>query len=85
MLTKNDLSQIQKIVQVETKKIVQVETKKIVSNELQRELKPVKKDIKKIKSDISIIVKTYDRDFVHLRRRVNRVESHLQLPPLPAY
>ena len=78
MLTKNDLSQIQKIVQVETKKIVQVETKKIVSNELQRELK-------KIKSDISIIVKTYDRDFVHLRRRVNRVESHLQLPPLPAY
>ena len=72
MLTKQDLSDIQKVVQTETRKvilsetpkivrdIVQSETPKIVRYEahtiLQQELKPIKEDIAKIRKDISVIV-----------------------------
>ncbi len=80
MLTKGDLSQIQKIVQSETRKIVQSETRKIVHGEL----KPIISDIKKIKSDISLIVRSFDRDYVVLRRRVDRIEDHLHLSSIPS-
>lgn len=104
MLTKQDLSAIQKIVQTETPKIVreivktetpkivreiiQSETPKIVRLEarsiIQEELKPVKEDITKIRKDISMIVSFFDREYVELRRRVERIEQHLQLSRLPS-
>ena len=94
MLTKSDLSQIQKIVQTVTLQVVQSETRKIVLEEatkiiqsetrkiVQEEFKPVKQDIRKIKSDINLIVHTFDKDYVVLRRRVDRIEEHLQLAPM---
>ena len=100
MLTKQDLSDIQKVVQTETRKvilsetpkivrdIVQSETPKIVRSEahtiLQQELKPIKEDIAKIRKDISVIVSFFDREYVELRRRVERIEHHLQLSRLPS-
>lgn len=72
MLTKNDFSQIQKIVHME----IQSETRKIV----QEELKPVKKDIRAIKKDINLIVKTFDRDYVKLRRKVEDHLNHHSYP-----
>ena len=100
MLTKQDLSDIQKVVQTETRKvilsetpkivrdIVQSETPKIVRYEahtiLQQELKPIKEDIAKIRKDISVIVSFFDREYVELRRRVERIEHHLQLSRLPS-
>ena len=90
MLTKSDLSQIQKIVQTETRKIVREETPTIVRNIIteetpgivQKQLKPIKEDIAQIRKDIKFIVSFFDREYVALRRRVERIEEHLQLAPI---
>jgi hypothetical protein len=92
MLTNRDLSQIQKIVHTEiqsetpgiVRDIVQSETPRIVrrivqeetSSIIQKELKPIKKDIQTIKKDINLIVRSFDRDYVALRKRVERLETH---------
>lgn len=100
MLTKHDLSQIQKIVQDETRKIVQSETRKIVQDEtrrivreetpvaLERQLKPIKKDIATLKEDVSeirkdmkSIVRFFDREYLELRRQIECIEDHLNLSP----
>ena len=74
MLTNTDLGKIGNIVQKESRKIVQ------------KEFSPVKKDIKTIKSDISqiridikVIVSFFDREYLELRKRVERIEEHLGL------
>lgn len=94
MLTKQDLTAIRGIVKEEVKTIVKDEVKSAVQHEvktivrqevdnaLRQELTPIKKDIKKIKSDIDIIVRSFDQDYVLLRHRVDRIEDHLQLAPL---
>jgi hypothetical protein len=82
MLTKTDLSEIQKIVQLETKKAVQSETPGIVRGIVQQELKPVKKDILAIKKDINLIVRTFDRDYTTLRKKVEHIEHRFPLTPL---
>jgi len=69
MLTKQDLTNLTKIVQVETRKIVQ------------EELKPIKKDIIPIRKDQKLIVNFFDREYLDLRTRVERIEEHLGLPP----
>ncbi|MBU1126760.1 MAG: hypothetical protein ABIH88_03370 [Patescibacteria group bacterium] len=101
MLTKNDLSQIRKVVKEEvgqeTKKIVQEETPKIVREIVQEEtpkivkkivqteLKPIKSDLLKIRKDINIIVSTFDREYLELRQRVGIIEKHLDLPAPSKY
>lgn len=98
MLTKTDLQQIQnivkteiqqetkKIVQQETRKIVQQETKKIVQGETRKivkeELVPIKKDISKIRKDMNEIIGFFDTEYMELRKRVERLEDHLNLPPI---
>jgi hypothetical protein len=67
---------VQKIIQEETPKIVEKETKKII----QKELKPIKADIVKIRKDIGIIVSIFDRKYLELRQRVEKIEKHLNLP-----
>lgn len=70
MLTKTDLSQIQKIVNTESKKAII------------QELKPLKEDITHIRKDIKTIVNYFDREYLQLRKRVERLENHLHLSPL---
>ena len=104
MLTKTDLSPIQKIVQTETLKsikeevpgIVERQARKIIMEEvppivetqarkiMKEELKPIKQDIAEIRGDIKAIVSFFDREYVALRRRVERIEDHLQLAPIPS-
>jgi hypothetical protein len=76
MLTKSDLSQIQKVVHSE----IQSETPGIIRKIVQNELKPIKKDIRSIKKDINLIVRTFDREYVSLRRKV---EEHIEHHPYP--
>lgn len=90
MLTKTDLNQIQKIVktevQGETRKIVREETSKIVQSETRKivkeELVPIKEDITHIRKDIKTIVNYFDREYLNLRKRVERIEDHLNLSQL---
>ena len=70
MLDKNDLSQIKKIVHEETTKIIDAK------------LKPIKQDIAQIRKDNKTIIAFFDREYLDLRKRVERIEGHLNLPPL---
>jgi adenylosuccinate lyase len=74
MLTKKDLSLIDAI----------------VSRRIQIELEPVKKDLRTLKSDmtqtrkdVKALVNFFDREYLELRRRVERIEEHLHLPSTP--
>ena len=70
MLTKTDLQEIQKIVKHE------------VRSEIQRENAPINKNIRKIKTDLKIVINFFDREYLQLRARVERLEEHLKLPRL---
>ena len=70
MLSKSDLNQIQKVVNIESKKAIS------------QELKPIKEDITHIRKDIKTIVNYFDREYLQLRKRVERLENHLHLSPL---
>ena len=52
--------------------------KKIVGEEIS----PVKKDVIKIRKDISIIVSAFDNEYLDLRKRLERIENHLNLSPI---
>ncbi len=63
MLTKGDLGEIDKLL-----------TKRIKA-----ELSPAKDDISHIRKDIKVIVGFFDREYLDLRKRVERIEEHLHL------
>lgn len=67
MLTKDDLSAIRVIVQ----------------NEVQKETKPINKRLKKIEKDLSVTITFFDDEHLHLVKRVDRIENHVGLSPLP--
>lgn len=83
MLTKKDLTQIQKVVKEELGDYpTKADLEKALSNhptkaDLAKELKPVKQDIAQIRKDVKVIVNLFDREYVELRRRVERIEQHL--------
>lgn len=66
MLTKTDLSQIQKVVQKETTPI-------------KKDIKTIKADVAQIRKDTKTIVNYFDREYLELRARVERIETHLKL------
>lgn len=96
MLTKTDLSQIRKIireeVETESKSLredIQGEIK-LARIEIQKEVSALKDKVKnleialsKIQKDIRKIVNFFDEEYLTLRRRVERLEEHLNLPPTP--
>lgn len=83
MLTKIDLKQIQRVVHDESRKVVKEENKNLASkSDLKKELDPIKKDISKIRKDINAIIGFFDTEYLELRKRVERIEDHLNLPPI---
>lgn len=70
MLSKSDLKQIQQVVQKENSPIV-------------RDIKTIKSDVSQIRKDIKTIVNYFDREYLELRKRVERIEEHLNLEPPP--
>lgn len=67
-LTKNDLSQI----------------KKIIHSEITIELKPINRKLDKISEDINMVIDHFDRDYLEMRARIDRIEKFLKIPPLTA-
>lgn len=89
MLTKNDLYQIgglldKKLDQKIDEKFGQLDQNidKKLDQKFKKELKPIRLQLKKIQSDIRHMIVFFDRDYDNLRKRVDRVEHHLRLPPL---
>lgn len=52
--------------------------KEILINQIQ----PMRLDIKKIYKKLDTIIKFFDKDIVTLHKRIDRIENHLNLPPL---
>lgn len=67
MLTKLDLSQIQKIVQDEIYPV-------------KKDVKTIKLDLRKVKKTIDVMARVFDQEDVRLRKRVGSIEKHLGIP-----
>jgi len=69
MLTSTDLEKIGNLV-----------TKKI--EPLSKDVKTIKSDIVHIRRDINMVIGAFDREYLDLRKRIDRIEDHLQLPTI---
>ncbi|OGM03216.1 hypothetical protein A2115_02820 [Candidatus Woesebacteria bacterium GWA1_41_8] len=63
------------------KDINQIDT--VFAERLKQDLKPVKSDITKIRKDIDVMLSMFDREYLEIRKRIERIEEHLNLPLLP--
>ena len=54
---------------------------KAIDNLIEKRITPIEKNQKEMKKDIKLIVKSFDRDHLGLRKRVDRVEKHLNISP----
>lgn len=70
MLDKNDLKQIGNVIDE------RLEVK------LEQKLKPIKKDLAYIKKTVSVLVNRTDREETQLKKRVKRIEDHVDLQAL---
>lgn len=53
-----------------------------IKNIVESAVDPMKKDLKKIDKKVDLVIKSFDREYLDLQKRVWRVETHLQLKPL---
>ena len=65
MLTKNDLASIGKL----------------LDERLDKKLEPIKEDIIQIRKDQKIIVRFFDKEYLDLRKRVEKIETYLKISP----
>ena len=87
MLTKDDLTAIRNIVRSEVKEEVSPLKKDVTSlkndvGTLKKDVNVLKKDVKSMKKDIETIVSFFDNETIGLSKRVDRIEKHLNMPPL---
>lgn len=86
MLTKRDLQAIKKLFITEGDSIkddMKASLKQDIDAALDKHLKPIKRDIRKIRSDVEEVIDHFDRRDLHLQKRMKRVEDHLKLPSIP--
>lgn len=74
MLTQDDLKQIALLLDEK------LETK--LEAKFEQKLAPIKKDIKKIKSDLKLVINTFDKKDISMTYRMERVERHVGLPEM---
>lgn len=91
MLTKSDLQSIKEILKdFATKDDLKgfatkddLKSIKLDLGVLKNDVKTIKTDMTKVRKEITTLFDFLDRDFLDLRQRVDRIEEHLNLPPLP--
>ena len=71
MLSQNDLQAIKGIVRNEINTQVELI--------IEKHLKPVKRDIRKIKKDLILVINTFDRDYLKHDKRITSLEKHPNL------
>ncbi len=73
MLTKDDLQAIGQIIdQKFDQRLLPIE----------KDIRTLKKDVRKIRSDLEMVTGEFDERNLTLERRVDRIEKHLDLPPI---
>jgi len=81
MLSDKDLNAIDKLVTKRFKeegKSIRQDTRGIIK----AEIKPLEKQVFKMRKNIDIMIKMFDRDYLGFQSRVHRIEKHLRLSPL---
>ena len=68
-LSKKDLVSIDELIVKRLKPIV-------------KRLKPIEKGIRRNHDDINMVIGFFDKDYLALKARVERIESFLKIPPL---
>lgn len=93
MLTKTDLSDIRKIIREEIEaeskaigndlrgeiKLARIEIQTDI-RELKDRVKNLEISVGKIEKDVKSIIEFFDKDSLRLRKRVEKIEKHLNLP-----
>lgn len=82
MLTKRDLGQIGQLLDQKLEEKLEQKLEEKLESKLEQKLAPIRKDIKKIKKDLTTTISFFDHEVTTLNSRMDRVESHLHLPPL---
>ncbi|MBI4130045.1 hypothetical protein HY468_01875 [Candidatus Roizmanbacteria bacterium] len=70
MLNQQDLIAIGKIIDLK------------LEEKLEQKLKPIKKKLTRLERLSNTIIRSFDREYIYLRKRVDRIEDHLHLSPL---
>ena len=78
MLTSEDLLAIGNI--IDTKLEQKLEEK--LEQKFDSKLKPINTRLRKIEKTLDVIVRTFDKDIIETKKRVDRIEDHLSLPPI---
>lgn len=53
-----------------------------IRNLITQSLKPVNKKLNKLQKDLNIVINTFDKNIIETKHRVDRIEKHLDLPPI---
>lgn len=69
MLTKSDLKEIDNVISKRVKPVG-------------KDIKTLKTDISQIRKDVKTIINYFDREYLELRKRVERIEEHLNIEPI---
>lgn len=80
MLTKIDLKQIKTVIKSEIKTGLKPVDKRLSG--FDKKLDRLEKGIKKNYDNINMVIGFFDRDYLDLRARVERIENFLKIPPL---
>ncbi len=46
-------------------------------NQLQKDMKVVRKDFAETRNDVKVLIAYFDREYVNLRKRLETIEEHL--------
>ena len=81
MLTDNDLTKIDGLIEKRLKPIKNevASLGQMMDEKMEKRLKPIKDDVAHIRKDIKTMVGFFDREYLDLRKRVERIEGYLKL------
>jgi len=76
MLTQSDLKNIKELIEPVNTKVGDLD-KKVTS--LEKDIKTIKKDASQTRKDVKVLIAYFDREYVELRKRIDKIEEHLGL------
>lgn len=50
-------------------------------NQIKKIVEPIKNDVAQTRKDVKVLIAYFDREYVELRKRIDRIEEHLGLSP----
>lgn len=48
-------------------------------NQIKKIVEPIKKDVIQTRKDVKVLISYFDREYLELRKRIDRIEEHLGL------